>query len=1228
MKAKPELKLLFLILFTIALYGLSLINFSSKQGPIINKGITEKKLHAAEKEILKFTSTIGSLAIQARSLQSVYDYHKENKKTWEKKGYYFLIYRNDSLFYWTDNRISFANLTPGIIENYTVLKLRNGWYETFNKNFNGTTVLAFLLLKNDFAYQNRFLQNKFNPVLGILSNAEFKSSPSNNSIRINSENGEYLFSVSRPIISQSGILASPKIINDIFLYLVLVLLIYIFYYTGNVILKERNQFLKILYPVILVTFVFIIIILKIPAELFELHLFNPQLYASSVLLSSLGAMLIISFTVFISASYYLRLFKNQIQSSSLFIGIFLVSLFYVCLIVSNNLIYGLIINSSISFDVNNLFSLSIYSLIGFTSITALLFTIYIVGQSALDNLQKYNLKTIFLILIFITSIFIVLTLLFRNLGFFNEVSVGIFLWSFIFLLSVYYLSKGERILFDFSLFLPIIILLSVLSSYLIFKFNKIKEQNNRIVMAQRLERERDYVAEYLFGDISKDVKDDKLLSGLMANPFQNAETIERRINKLYFSGYWNKYETNVFIFDSLAALYYNPTNDSVHIQSFRILIDRKGVATGNADLFFINEESGRPRYVAFLPVNFSSGNFAGTIVVDMEARLIQEQSGFPELLLSSAIVSSTDLSNYSYARYNNSRLILQHGEYAYTLHHVRSGNKVESYRFSDRDKFNHLIYRSGPDSVILLTKIKETWLDYITMFSYMFAIFSILTILYGYFHLIPYKFSFRNLTFKRRIQQSMTWLVVTSLILIGAGTVIYIINRNNIQKKEQITNRLNSALVSIENELLKNGRINELTEELAIKLSQISSLMSADFHIYDATGTIIYSTQPKLFEQGLISNKIETAAYIELSLFNSSRIIQNEKIGNLKFLSAYAPLRNEFSQTLGFLNLPYFARESELRNEISAFLVALVNVYLLLLVLAIIIAVLVANRLTKPLNLIRQKLAQTKLGRQNEYIEWNRKDEIGELVSEYNRMVDQLSESAELLAKSEREHAWREMAKQVAHEIKNPLTPMKLSVQHLERIWKDDTANKEQTIKKLTQTLIQQIDTLSAIATEFSNFAKLPKPQLEEVNIIQLLEGIANLYGQQDNIETNFFSDTDEAIILADKDQLLRIFNNITKNAVQAIPEEEHGLININLSKTETDYLISIHDNGEGIGPDKQSKIFQPNFTTKTGGTGLGLSMVKNIITSMGGEIWFESESGGGTTFFVKLPIGHNQTHS
>ena len=248
-------------------------------------------------------------------------------------------------------------------------------------------------------------------------------------------------------------------------------------------------------------------------------------------------------------------------------------------------------------------------------------------------------------------------------------------------------------------------------------------------------------------------------------------------------------------------------------------------------------------------------------------------------------------------------------------------------------------------------------------------------------------------------------------------------------------------------------------------------------------------------------------------------------------------------------------------------------------------------------------------------------DEIGSLVSEYNRMILELSKSAELLAKSERESAWREMAKQVAHEIKNPLTPMKLSVQHLKRIWKDDAPDGDQKMERLTQTIIEQIDTLSSIATEFSNFAKMPKANLERVDVQQTLLNIIDLFNDSNDIEILFHNQTIEnRIVLADKEQLLRVFNNIMKNAIQSIPKERKGIIEIDLKLENDSYTISIKDNGGGIASDVLDKIFVPNFTTKTGGMGLGLAMVKSIVEEFNGKIWFETKSDEGTIFYVSLP--------
>jgi two-component system, NtrC family, nitrogen regulation sensor histidine kinase NtrY len=294
----------------------------------------------------------------------------------------------------------------------------------------------------------------------------------------------------------------------------------------------------------------------------------------------------------------------------------------------------------------------------------------------------------------------------------------------------------------------------------------------------------------------------------------------------------------------------------------------------------------------------------------------------------------------------------------------------------------------------------------------------------------------------------------------------------------------------------------------------------------------------------------------------------------------------------------------------------------LLFALSIITAIFISNYVTKPLKLIQDKLSNIRLGKTNEPIEWKENDEIGNLVSEYNRMISELSKSAELLAKSERESAWREMAKQVAHEIKNPLTPMKLSVQHLQRTYKDHAPDMDVKMERLTKTIIEQIDTLSSIATEFSNFAKMPKANLEPVNLFDTIINTVDLYKNTGEDEIIFENRTSTApLVLADKEQLIRVFNNLIKNATQASPEGIKGKIIITLTKESGQYLTSISDNGTGISEDVLDKIFMPNFTTKTGGMGLGLAMVKNIIETINGRIWFETKSNVGTTFYVALPV-------
>ncbi|MDO9614372.1 MAG: HAMP domain-containing sensor histidine kinase, partial [Bacteroidota bacterium] len=323
--------------------------------------------------------------------------------------------------------------------------------------------------------------------------------------------------------------------------------------------------------------------------------------------------------------------------------------------------------------------------------------------------------------------------------------------------------------------------------------------------------------------------------------------------------------------------------------------------------------------------------------------------------------------------------------------------------------------------------------------------------------------------------------------------------------------------------------------------------------------------------------------------------------------------------------LPYFTREDELKQGISTFVVAFINLYLILFLASVIVAVILSNKITLPLSLIREKLKGIQLGKKNEQINYEAGDEIGALVKEYNRKVDELAESAELLAKSERELAWREMAKQVAHEIKNPLTPMKLNIQYLQRAKAEGREHYDDFFERVTKNLIEQIDTLSGIATEFSNFAQIPKAKNEVFDLLEVLRKVCDLFEPNQNLCFSFeLNNLKEVLIFADKEQLSRAFLNLIKNSIQAIPSDQNGEIRIEVEMDELVAHIAISDNGSGINEEALEHLFEPNFTTKTSGMGLGLSIVKNIVNNFGGKVWYETELEKGTTFFIEIPVYKN----
>ncbi len=348
---------------------------------------------------------------------------------------------------------------------------------------------------------------------------------------------------------------------------------------------------------------------------------------------------------------------------------------------------------------------------------------------------------------------------------------------------------------------------------------------------------------------------------------------------------------------------------------------------------------------------------------------------------------------------------------------------------------------------------------------------------------------------------------------------------------------------------------------------------------------------------------------------------QKENIGNLSYQSIYAPVRNEDGNAYAYVNIPYFTSQQELKQEISNFLVTLINLNAFIFLVAGLIALFITNRITRSFSLISDKMREVNLGKLNEEISWNREDEIGELVKEYNKMVGKLENSAAALAKSEREGAWREMARQVAHEIKNPLTPMKLSIQYLQKAIDNNLPNVKELSANVANTLVEQIDHLSKIAADFSQFANIGTTSVTRFDLHDVLASLKELYQADERVQFDWSPVNQEVTLAADKTQMNRLFTNLFANALDACNGNSVCKIEVREELQEGMIRVSIRDNGEGIAPEMQSRIFVPNFTTKSSGTGLGLAMCKGIVEQAQGKIWFETEQGKGTTFHVELPV-------
>ena len=644
--------------------------------------------------------------------------------------------------------------------------------------------------------------------------------------------------------------------------------------------------------------------------------------------------------------------------------------------------------------------------------------------------------------------------------------------------------------------------------------------------------------------------------------------------------------------------------------------ENHGIDLGDG-LSFLDYHSLDPSYLSMISILINDTVTDMSLFIEFTKPVAPQGFGLPGLLQHG---SQHSLLNSSVACYQDSLLVYKYGSYVYP-------NYLSDYKYAVNDfsygrKMKHYAYQDNPSKLVAITLDRRGWMEVTTPFVFFFFFLLVLfLLLYMVGGLQRNRFVTSTLSSK---YQGLVLLALgLSFFIVGPVSVIYMHRLYTQKANDYHFERTRSLLQDISTEVdfsfMKHQGFNY---ELDRILKHYSETFYTDINIYGLNGRLLATTSPELQDLHLQASLMNAEAFHNMRGERSLYYIHNEQLGKAEYPSAYIAIQDDEGKTLAYLNTPYFSSRSGLRKEIVSFVLTYINIILLIILLFLPVVLIITRKVTYPLVQLQAKMRKIDINKSNELLEWNSKDEIGVLVNQYNQLVIELEKSAAELRRTTTESAWRGVARQVAHEIKNSLTPMRLSVQMLQRsVEKQEDDEVKRRVLRTSNTLIEQIDALSDIASSFSSYAKLPENHPQPFDLAELVGNVVHLYDHVENIVFNY--DYDEKVDFTyngDKTNLNSAISNIVKNATQAIGSMPDGRIDVRLSVVTGQYRISIRDNGKGIKEEDKKMIFLPNFTTKSGGSGVGLSLTYNIILSAGGQISFESEEGKGAEFIIELP--------
>lgn len=1221
--------ILSVVLLTTALLLKSYFEDEAKNQIQFSKSVEQKineELNIIHKDLQKI----------AGHLQKIEEYSFSQLNLETKYPYY--IFHKGNLVYWSDfTFVPDYNSIAGEYD-YQFLNLKSGQFISHKtlveKDHTGFEVVALLRIINQNKIDNSYLDSGFNQKIFSNTSISIKGFSSPGDANIETETGKYLFSID----FLRGFEFMPLLQKIIVVLLITASIVFFIIYIVKVVsslFKREKIFLGLLLLTISLCFVRgAMLYFDFPYSMTELGLFNSRYFASSVFNPSLGDLLLNNL-VLLTIVYFLAKNAGRIQYKSLLLklnslsrfacAVLLVVISYATLYFEFYIIRTLYYHSQWSLDITSSLNFSSFKIISFFIffVNAIL---YFTISHGIFRLFSQVIRYRFELFILALSLGTLLFLTIGNIAEFHYGIVVIVNFAYFVLLYVFKLpSSLKGISYNTFLYFFLSALASaVVGAFAVNTFEQMKTVNSKNQFANQLLIDNDIRGEYLLSEASKRIQEDLFIQNRLYSPFYSKEIIEQKIRRVYLNNYLDRYDIQIYLFNAQGLPYNN-----YEVPSFSVFVDafvHEQFETDYRGIYFINEASISvlKQYKVFLNMK-RYGSTIGYIILDLRLKRIIPNTVYPELIVDKRFMQPNAEENYSYGIFQGGGIVNNAGAFNYQKDLNKAFlNEDELYdKGIISNGFHHLGIKGSGEKIIVISSEVYPFRNILANFSFLFLVLVFLMSFLILFNTFYYGHGKLNLNFAGKIQLYLYLAFFLPLLIVSISTLSLIgssyrkdIIENYNKKAENISTNIANSWDSYT--IDQFGR-----EKLSNELSQIARYSESDLNLFSVTGRLISTSQPTIYENDLLSTYINPNALAIIKEQNDSKVILDEQVGSLDYKSAYVAVKSfETGELMGILSIPFFESQYELEEEIIDILTNIMNVFTFIFIIILIVSYFASKSLTFPLKYITQKIKKTSLSAYNEPLVWRSNDEIGLLVGEYNRMLENLEQSKRALSQNEKESAWREMAKQVAHEIKNPLTPMKLTLQHLQRLLSQRDESNLNTVNKSINTLLQQIDTLSDIATSFSSFAKMPIPKQEPFELISVLKRTVNLFHNEMDAKVYFQYEKESVFVEGDQQLMGRIFSNLIINGIQSVPSSRKPEILIDVVIPEPQIVrVSIADNGEGIEPAIQDKIFVPNFSTKYAGSGIGLAIAKRGIEQAGGTISFETAEAMGTTFFIDLPI-------